>query len=95
MRRCRKKTQSNFKLKAMGLTSLMTQAKLVQSRHMLFVFDSCFSGTILNLQAGVTPEHISDRVKHPVWQFITAGRANEQVPDHSVFKAGVLRPHPR
>jgi hypothetical protein len=80
----------NFKLKAMDLASLMSQARLVQSRHVLFVFDSCLSSTILNLQAGVTPEHISDRVKQPVRQFITAGLANEQVPDHSVFKQEFL-----
>ena len=80
----------NFKLKATDIASLMSQARLVQSRHMLFMFDSCLSDTILNLQAGVTPEHISDRVKQPVRQFITAGRANEQVPDHSVFKQEFL-----
>ena len=80
----------NFKLKAVDMASLMTQAKLIQSRHVLFVFDSCFSGTILNLRTGGTPEHISDRVKHPVRQFITAGRANEQVPDRSVFKQEFL-----
>ena len=80
----------NFKLKAMDLALLITQTRLVQSRHVLFVFDSCFSGTILNLRAGVTPEHISDRVKQPVRQFITAGRANEQVPAYSVFKQEFL-----
>ena len=80
----------NFKLKAMDLALLITQTRLVQSRHMLFVFDSCFSGTILNLRAGVTPKHISDRVKQPVRQFITAGRANEQVPAYSVFKQEFL-----
>ena len=62
----------------------------MQSRHVLFVFDSCFSGTVLNLRAGVTPRQISERVKHPVRQFITAGRANEPVPDYSVFKQEFL-----
>ena len=80
----------NFKLKAMDIALLVTQTKLVQSRHVLFMLDSCFSGTVLNLQAGVTPEHISDRVKQPVRQFITAGRANEQVLGRSVFKQEFL-----
>ena len=80
----------NFKLKAMDVASLVTQVKLIQSRHVLFMFDSCLSSTILNLQAGVTPGHISDRVKQPVRQFITAGRANEQMPGHSVFKQEFL-----
>ena len=80
----------NFKLKVVDLALLITQTKLVQSRHALFVFDSCVSGTILNLRTGGTPAHISDRVKQPVRQFITAGRANEQVPDYSVFKQEFL-----
>ena len=80
----------NFKLKAADMAWLTTQAKLILSRHVLFVFDSCFAGTILDLRARTIPEHISDRVKHPVRQFITAGRANEQVPDYSVFKQEFL-----
>ena len=81
----------NFNLKAVDMISLMTQAKLVRSRHVLFMFDSCFSGTILNLRnRPAPPQHISDRVEHPVRQFITAGRVNEQVPDRSVFKQEFL-----
>lgn len=80
----------NFKLKAMDIALLVTQTKLVQSRHVLFILDSCFSSTILNLRAGVIPEHITDRVKQPVRHFITAGRANEQVPGRSVFKQEFL-----
>lgn len=84
------KDATNFKMKAMDVASLVTRTKLIQPRHVLFMFDSCLSGTILNLQAGVTPGHISDSVNQPVRQFITAGRANEQVPGHSVFKQEFL-----
>ena len=56
----------------------------------LFMFDSCFSGSILNLRERVVPETISDSVSLPVRQFITAGRANEPVPDHSIFKQAFL-----
>ena len=79
-----------FQLKATDIASLILQARPVQSRHVLFMFDSCLSDTILNLQTEVTPEHISDRVEQPVRQFITAGRANEQLPGHSVFKQEFL-----
>ena len=54
------------------------------------MFDSCFSGTILNLRSRVTPPHITDRIKNPVRQFITAGRADEPVPDRSEFKKAFL-----
>jgi hypothetical protein len=80
----------NFKLKAMDIASLIIQTRSVQSRHVLFMFDSCVSDTIINLQAEVTPDHISDSVNQPVRQFITAGRASEQVPGRSVFKQEFL-----
>ena len=54
------------------------------------MFDSCFSGTVLNLRNRVTPSHITDRIKNPVRQFITAGRADEPVPDRSEFKQAFL-----
>ena len=34
--------------------------------------------------------HITDRIKNPVRQFITAGRADEPVPDRSEFKKAFL-----
>ena len=72
---------------SIDMSSLITHAKKIQSRHALFMFDSCFSGTILNVRAELQlPEGILDSVKHPVRQFITAGRAGEKVPDRSYFK---------
>ena len=67
-----------FSLASVDMQSMVTQAKMINSRHVLFIFDSCFSGTILNLRDRITPSAISDKVKHPVRQFITAGRADEQ-----------------
>lgn len=75
-----------FELSSVDMKSLITQVEKIQARHALFMFDSCFSGEILNTRNLAIPEHISDRVKHPVRQFITAGRADELVPDDSVFK---------
>ena len=75
-----------FSILSVDMQSLVTQAKRIKAKHVLFIFDSCFSGTVLNLRDRVTPNVISDNVKLPVRQFITAGRANESVPDYSVFK---------
>jgi hypothetical protein len=79
-----------FTLASVDMQFIVTQVKLIKSKHVLFIFDSCFSGTILNLRARVVPEHVSDSVKYDVRQFITAGRANEKVPDRSVFKDAFL-----
>ena len=72
--------------KSVDMESLVTQSRRMQSRHVLFMFDSCFSGTILNARSQIPPPYVSNNVKYPVRQFITAGRADETVPDHSVFK---------
>ena len=77
--------------RSVDMESLVTQAKRIQARHVLFVFDSCFSGTILNASRNQEqPESISYSVRRPVRQFITAGSANETVPDKSVFKQAFL-----
>lgn len=75
-----------FNLHSVDMVSIVTQAKMIKAKHALFIFDSCFSGTVLNLRDRIIPASISDNIRQPVRQFITAGRANESVPDHSVFK---------
>ena len=80
-----------FELESIPMESLVIQAEKILARHVLFVFDSCFSGTVLNVRDRHPPsESISDRVQYPVRQFITAGRAGEVVPDHSDFKQAFL-----
>lgn len=76
--------------KNVDMESLVTQAKRIDALHVLYVFDSCFSGSILNARSIPKPPAIQDSVKYPVRQFITAGRADEPVPDYSVFKRGFL-----
>ena len=79
-----------FVRKSVNMETLVGESKAILARHVLFLFDSCFSGTILNARDRVRPESISDNIRHPVRQFITAGRANEPVPDRSVFKTAFL-----
>jgi len=84
------KDPRGFRLSSVDMQSIVTEAKLAKANHVLFMFDSCFSGSILNLRERVVPKAISDSVGLPVRQFITAGRGNEPVPDHSVFKQAFL-----
>ena len=84
------KDTKGFDKASIDMVSLVTEAKKIRARHVLYMFDSCFSGAMLNLREQVTPESITDQVKHPVRQFITAGRADEPVPDHSTFKQAFL-----
>ena len=79
-----------FVRSSINMETLVGESKAIRARHVLFLFDSCFSGTILNARDRIRPESISDNIRHPVRQFITAGRANEPVPDRSVFKTAFL-----
>ncbi|MFC1856083.1 caspase domain-containing protein [Thermodesulfobacteriota bacterium] len=74
-----------FKGKAIDMQLIEVYAKKVESKHVLFLFDSCFSGSIFSLSRAV-PANISYKTAKPVRQFITAGSANETVPDESVFR---------
>ena len=79
-----------FSLCSVDMQSVVTQAKIIRARHVLFMFDSCFSGSIVDMRERIVPKSISDKIKYPVRQFITAGRADEPVPDQSVFKQAFL-----
>src|SRR5215475_13634063 len=62
-------------------------AKQIESKHVLFVFDSCFSGSVFATRgAGAIPPAIARNIAEPVRQFITAGSEQEVVPDRSIFR---------
>ena len=79
-----------FDLYSIDMVKFVADSKKIHARHVLFMFDSHFSGTILNLRNQVTPLHITERIRNPVRQFITSGRADEPVSDRSEFKAVFL-----
>ena len=74
-----------FAVKAMDMQQIEVFAKLIQSKHALFIFDSCFSGSIFSLSRAA-PDNITYKTAKPVRQFITSGSADENVPDKSVFR---------
>jgi len=78
----------DFMAKAVSMDDIEQLATGMLAKHVLFVFDSCFSGTLLRGTAH--PEPITEKTTKKVRQFITSGSANEQVPDESVFKASFL-----
>jgi formylglycine-generating enzyme required for sulfatase activity len=70
---------------AIPMTQFETWAKQYTSRHILFIFDSCFAGSVFRTQ-GATPPAINRLISQPVRQFITSGDADEEVPDESIFR---------
>ena len=78
------KDAANFQSKAMEMAQIEIYAKRIQSKHALFLFDACFSGSLFALTRAV-PEIISYKISQPVRLFISSGSANEVVPDVSIF----------
>ena len=80
-----------FYKKAISMQKIQEVASLVQSKHMLMIFDSCFSGSLFKLNRSPAPAYITEKIARPVRQFITAGEAHEQVPDMSIFKKCLIK----
>ncbi len=81
-----RKDETNFRRKALDMTQLLAWSRQMTARHALFLFDSCFSGTIFKTKAlPGTPPQITTMTALPVRQFITAGDAGQEVPANSVF----------
>lgn len=75
-----------FKSYAVSMNEINNYAEQIEAKHVLFVFDSCFSGSIFKSRSGGIPEPIKDKTSEPVRQFITAGTEKQAVPAVSVFR---------
>ena len=81
-----KKDEIGFMRRAIDMRQIETVAKRIRSKHVLMVFDSCFSGALFTMVRAAPSHYIEEKISEPVREFITAGRENEKVPDRSVFK---------
>ena len=79
--------ETGFLRVAISMHDVMAWAKRIEAKHALFVFDSCFSGSLFETRSRVKPgqTYIRNSTAKPVRQFITAGDAGEEVPARSVF----------
>lgn len=75
----------DFLAHALPVTHFEHWAREVNAKHVLFVFDACFAGTIFKTFRSSSLA-LSHRAAQPVRQFITSGGAGEAVPDESFFR---------
>ena len=76
----------SFVSRAIQFMQIEMYAGQIQSRHALFLFDSCFSGSLLETNRGLSiPPLVADLITRPVREYITAGTADQPVPDQSIF----------
>ena len=80
---------AQFNRVAVSMREIIGYAERIQSKHALFVFDSCFSGTLFKTRDRVSPA-IASKTAQPVRQFITAGTGTQSVPDQSQFRRQFL-----
>ena len=74
-----------FASHAVSMRDIESASLRMRAKHVLMLFDSCFSGALFALVRAV-PDDITEKSALPVRQYITAGREDEQVPDKSMFK---------
>lgn len=77
---------SEFRSHAVNMARFEEYAELMQAKHVLFAFDSCFSGSVFtsDTMRGI-PRYVLEKVRNPVRLFLSSGTAAEEVPDESVF----------
>jgi uncharacterized caspase-like protein len=78
-----------FVNRAISMKDIEAYSLRIRSKHLLMLFDSCFSGSLFSMVRAV-PEDIGEKSSQPVRQYITAGTEEEQVPDKSMFKRSLL-----
>ena len=80
------KDQAGFEDVAHDMKTIETYANQIRSKHALFVFDCCFSGSVFYVTRAGVPPVISYKASMPVRQLITSGSETESVPDVSIFR---------
>ena len=84
--------ETGFLRTALPMSQILEWCRQIEAKHALFLFDSCFSGSVFKTKAlPDTPPHITASTSKPVRQFISAGSANQEVPAKSVFTLCFLR----
>lgn len=86
-----RRNEKEFLKRAVSMEDFITLAKEIESKHVLFIFDSCFSGTIFRARRGPPSQSNPETMDLPVRLCITAGRAQQRVPERSVFTPAFVR----
>ena len=80
------KAEARFRDKAISLRRFGEYMREARARHVLAVFDSCFSGSVFNVARSLPPPAITLATTQPVREFISSGDAEQQVSDDGTFR---------
>ena len=84
-------TNPGFKLKAFPMRDFGGLMRLARAKHVLSIFDSCFSGTVFTVRSGAASPAITRKTTEPVRQFLTSCDAGQQVRDDGSFRGLFVR----
>jgi uncharacterized caspase-like protein len=87
--------QKNYRGTAISMTAIREAARNYKAKHVLFVFDSCYSGLGLKRSGGIkkADDYIKKLLNMKAVQIITAGGEDEQVGEekgHGIFTRHLL-----
>jgi hypothetical protein len=80
------KDSAAFRAKAISLRRFGEYMREARARHVLAIFDSCFSGSVFNVARSLPPPAITLATTQPVREFISSGEAEQQVSDDGTFR---------
>jgi hypothetical protein len=80
------KDVADFRDKAIPLRRFGEYMREAGAKHVLAIFDSCFSGTVFNVARSLPPPAITLATTQPVREFISSGEAEQQVSDDGTFR---------
>jgi hypothetical protein len=80
------KADVDFREKALSLRRFGEYMREAKARHVLAIFDSCFSGAVFNVARSAPPPAITLATTQPVREFISSGAAEQQVSDDGTFR---------
>jgi hypothetical protein len=80
------KADADFRDRAISLRRFGEYMREAKSRHVLAIFDSCFSGSVFNVARSAPPPAVTLATTQPVREFISSGEANQEVSDNGLFR---------
>ncbi|MCD4716810.1 MAG: caspase family protein, partial [Desulfobacterales bacterium] len=85
------KNRKAFLRKSLDMGQILGWSRKIEAKHTLFLFDSCFEGTVFEPEILRNPPYISPDTSQPVRQFITAGSNGEKVSAQSAFAFFIVK----
>src|SRR5262249_14545081 len=72
--------------KAISLRRFGEYMREAKAKHVLAIFDSCFSGSVFTVARSLPPPAITLATTEPVREFISSGEAEQMVSDDGTFR---------